>query len=142
MDPAATNRLPVVYAAVHESGYDAVDGSSTGTSGAMDVGAVKAPTISEERAMQTITTIGLDVAKSVFQVHGIDAGGQVVIRRQLKRRHVLTFFEKLPPCLVGIESLRLVSPLVERTAGTWPYRAVDAAGLREALRQATEERHG
>jgi transposase len=54
--------------------------------------------------MQTITTIGLDIAKSVFQVHGIDAGGQLVIRRQLKRRYVLTFFEKLPPCLVGIEA--------------------------------------
>ena len=49
--------------------------------------------------MQTITTIGLDIAKSVFQVHGIDAGGQVVIRRQLKRRYVLAFFQKLPPCL-------------------------------------------
>src|SRR5512140_2862629 len=54
--------------------------------------------------MQTITTIGLDIAKSVFQVHGVDAAGQVVIRRQLKRRHVLTFFERLPPCLVGIEA--------------------------------------
>jgi transposase len=54
--------------------------------------------------MQTITTIGLDIAKSVFQVHGVDAGGQVVIRRQLKRRYVLAFFEKLPPCLVGIEA--------------------------------------
>jgi hypothetical protein len=41
--------------------------------------------------MQTITTIGLDIAKSVFQVLGVDAGGQVVIRRQLKRRYVLTF---------------------------------------------------
>jgi len=40
----------------------------------------------------------------VFQVHGIDAGGQVVIRRQLKRRYVLAFFEKLSPCLVGIEA--------------------------------------
>jgi transposase len=49
--------------------------------------------------MQTVTTIGLDIAKSVFQVHGIDAAGQVVIRRQLKRRYVLSFFEKLPPCL-------------------------------------------
>ena len=39
--------------------------------------------------MQTITTIGLDIAKSVFQVHGVDATGQVVIRRQLKRRSVL-----------------------------------------------------
>src|ERR1700726_4842644 len=54
--------------------------------------------------MQTITTIGLDIAKSVFQVHGVDAGGNVVIRRQLKRRYVLAFFEKLPPCLVGIEA--------------------------------------
>jgi len=54
--------------------------------------------------MQAITTIGLDIAKSVFQVHGVDACGQLVIRRQLKRRHVLSFFQKLPPCLVGIEA--------------------------------------
>ena len=54
--------------------------------------------------MHTITTIGLDIAKSVFQVHGVDAAGQVVIRRQLKRRYVLAFFQKLPPCLVGIEA--------------------------------------
>ena len=54
--------------------------------------------------MQAVTTIGLDTAKSVFQVHGIDQEGQVIIRRQLKRRYVLAFFEKLPPCLVGIEA--------------------------------------
>src|ERR1700732_3662396 len=54
--------------------------------------------------MQAITTIGLDIAKSVFQIHGVNAGGQVVIRRQLKRRYVLAFFEKLPPCLIGIEA--------------------------------------
>jgi transposase len=54
--------------------------------------------------MQAITTVGLDIAKSVFQVHGVDAEGKVVIRRQLKRRYVLTFFEKLSPCLVGIEA--------------------------------------
>src|SRR5258706_13704269 len=54
--------------------------------------------------MQTITTIGFDIAKSVFQVDGVDAGGQVVIRRQLKRRYVLAFFQKLSPCLVGIEA--------------------------------------
>jgi transposase len=56
--------------------------------------------------MQTITTIGLDIAKSVFQVHGVDADGKVVLRRQLKRRYVLAFFQKLPPCLVGIEAWR------------------------------------
>src|SRR5271170_142153 len=54
--------------------------------------------------MQTIVTIGFDIAKSVFQVHGVDAAGDVVIRRQLKRRQVLVFFQKLPPCLVGIEA--------------------------------------
>jgi len=54
--------------------------------------------------MQTVTTIGFDIAKSVFQVHGVDGAGQVVIRRQLKRRYVLAFFQKLPPCLVGIEA--------------------------------------
>jgi len=43
--------------------------------------------------MQTITTVGLDIAKSVFQVHGVDADGQVVVRRQLKRRYVLAFFQ-------------------------------------------------
>ena len=54
--------------------------------------------------MQTATTIGLDIAKSVFQVHGVDSVGQLIVRRQLKRRYVLTFFQKLPPCLVGIEA--------------------------------------
>jgi transposase len=54
--------------------------------------------------MQAITTIGLDIAKSVFQVHGIDAEGNVIVRRQLKRRHILAFFQKLPLCLVGIEA--------------------------------------
>src|ERR1035438_4166808 len=65
---------------------------------------LKLPRFGEELTMQTITTIGLDIAKSVFQVHGVDAAGQVVIRRQLKRRSVLAFFQKLPPCLVGIEA--------------------------------------
>jgi transposase len=54
--------------------------------------------------MHTTTTVGLDIAKSVFQVHGVDADGNVVVRRQLKRRYVLTFFRKLTPCLVGIEA--------------------------------------
>jgi transposase len=54
--------------------------------------------------MQTVATVGLDIAKSVFQVHCVDAAGQVVIRRQLKRRYVLAFFQKLPPCLIGIEA--------------------------------------
>jgi transposase len=54
--------------------------------------------------MQAIAVVGLDIAKSVFQIHGVDAQGSVVVRRQLKRREVLAFFKKLPPCLVGIEA--------------------------------------
>ena len=55
--------------------------------------------------MQTVTTIGFDIAKSVFQVHGVNAAAdQPVIRRQLQRRQVIAFFEKLPACLVGIEA--------------------------------------
>ena len=88
--------------------------------------------------MQAVTTIGLDIAKSVFQVHGVDAEGQVVIRRQLKRRYVLAFFQKLPPCLVGIEACAS-SHHWSRAPGTWPYRASDAAGLREALCQTAKE---
>jgi transposase len=63
--------------------------------------------------MQTITTIGFDIAKSVFQVHGVDAVDQVIVRRQVKRRQVIEFFQKLPPCLVGIVDL----PLSERVCG-------------------------
>src|SRR2546426_6224533 len=51
-----------------------------------------------------ITTIGLDIAKNVFQVHGIDATEKVVVRKQLRRSKVIAFFEALPPCLVGMEA--------------------------------------
>ena len=54
--------------------------------------------------MQEITTIGLDIAKSVFQVHRIDVSGAVIVRRQLRRRQVLPFFRKLPACVIGIEA--------------------------------------
>ena len=51
-----------------------------------------------------ITTIGLDIAKNVFQVHGIDAAEKVVVRKQLRRGQVIAFFEALAPCLVGMEA--------------------------------------
>jgi transposase len=54
--------------------------------------------------MGEVTTIGLDIAKSVFQVHGIDAAGAVLVQRKLTRARLRPFFEKLPPCLVGIEA--------------------------------------
>ena len=54
--------------------------------------------------MHRITTIGLDLAKSKFQVHGVDAEGNVAMRRQINRKDLLAFFAKLAPCLVGMEA--------------------------------------
>jgi len=51
-----------------------------------------------------VSTIGLDIAKNVFQAHGVDAAGKTVITKQLRRGQVISFFEKLPPCLVGMEA--------------------------------------
>jgi transposase len=51
-----------------------------------------------------ITTIGLDIAKNVFQVHGIDAAEKVIVRKRLRRSQVLAFFKALPPCLIGMEA--------------------------------------
>jgi transposase len=54
--------------------------------------------------MQKVATIGLDIAKHVFQVHGVDASGAVVLRRKLRRDDVISFFQSLPRCLIGIEA--------------------------------------
>src|ERR1700685_2551262 len=51
-----------------------------------------------------VTTIGLDIAKNVFQVHGIDAKEKVVVKKQLRRSQVIAFFKALPPCLIGMEA--------------------------------------
>ena len=56
--------------------------------------------------MGEISTIGLDIAKVVFQVHGVDGEGAVVIRKRISRAKMLEFFTELPPCLVGIEAVR------------------------------------
>jgi transposase len=67
----------------------------------------------------TVATIGLDLAKNVFQVHGVDADGHVVLRRKLRRSEVLPYFEALPACLVGMEACA--------TAHHWA-RALSALG--------------
>ena len=97
---------------------------------------------SEERAVQTVTTTGFDIAKSVFQVHGVDATGQVVIRRQLKRRHVLAFFEKLPPCLVGAEACASSHHWSRELDGLGHTVRLLPPSLRETLRLTAEKRHG
>jgi transposase len=56
--------------------------------------------------MNEVSMVGVDIAKKVFQVHGVDAAGTVVVRRALRRAQVLAFFAKLPPCRVGLERVR------------------------------------
>ena len=51
-----------------------------------------------------VGTIGLDIAKNVFQIHGVDEVGDIVVRKQPRRSRVMPFFEKPPPCLIGIEA--------------------------------------
>jgi transposase len=102
-----------------------------------------------------VTTIGFDLAKNVFQVHGVDASGATVIRKQLRRRQVLPFFRKHPPCLVGMEACatahhwarqlealghevrlmppRYVKPYVKRNKND----AADAAAICEAVTRPT-----
>lgn len=54
--------------------------------------------------MEGVVTVGLDIAKSVFQVHGVDTAGHVIVQRKLTRAKLIPFFEKLPHCRVGIEA--------------------------------------
>lgn len=98
-----------------------------------------------------ITTIGIDLAKSVFQVHGVDARGKAVLRKQLKRKEVRPFFAQLPPCLVGMEAcgsahywarelqqfghdVRLIAPqFVKPYVRSNKNDAADAAAIAEAV---------
>lgn len=100
-----------------------------------------------------VTTIGVDLAKSVFQVHGVDAEGAVVVSRKLKRAQVLKFFRDLPPCLVGMEAcgsahywareltavgheVRLIPPAyVKPFVRRNKTDAVDAAAICEAVQR-------
>jgi transposase len=54
--------------------------------------------------MEEISTVGIDLAKSVFRIHAIDSIGKVVVRRQVRRQQMLKFFEQLPRCLIGMEA--------------------------------------
>ncbi len=103
--------------------------------------------------MTEAITIGVDIAKSVFQIHAVDAAGEPVIRRQLRRRQVLPFFRKQPPCLIGMEACatshhwareiakfghevrlmppRYVKPYVKRNKND----AADAEAICEAVRR-------
>lgn len=84
------------------------------------------------------TIIGLDLAKSVFQVHGVDAEGQIAVRRKLRRREVRPFFETRAPCLVGMEACA-TARIGRASFRSWAMMADDAAQLCEALPPPAEE---
>ncbi len=65
---------------------------------------MRIPTNQREATKMKITTIGIDLAKNVFQIHGVDQRGKVVVRKRLRRQQVLTYFTQHPPCLVGMEA--------------------------------------
>jgi transposase len=70
-----------------------------------------------------ISTIGVDLAKNVFQIHGVDENGKVVVTRQLRRKQVVDYFGKLSPCLIGMEA-----------CGTAHYWARELAKLGHTVR--------
>ena len=54
--------------------------------------------------MEQITTVGIDLAKNIFQVHAVDAAGRVVLQKAFRRPQLTAFLQKLPPCLIGLEA--------------------------------------
>jgi transposase len=89
--------------------------------------------------MQAVTTIGFDIAKSVFQVHGVNTVGQVIIRRQLKRRQVIAFFQKLPACYVRPYVKRQKNDMADAEA---ICEAVTRANMRFVSTQTAEQQSG
>jgi transposase len=92
-----------------------------------------------------ITTVGIDLAKSVFQIHGVDERGKAQLRKQLKRSEVLKFFANLPVCLIGMEAcgsahywareiaalghdVRMMPPAYVKPFGAPPRRALPVEG--------------
>ena len=92
--------------------------------------------------MGEVSIIGFDIAKNGFQAHGADASGAVVFRKKLGRGRLLAFFATQPPMPGGDGSLRRSALLGARARQARAHGAADPAGLRQAVREAAEERHG
>ena len=82
-----------------------------------------------------ITTIGIDLAKNVFQVHGVDERGKAVLKKQLKREQMVTFFANLPPCLIGMEACGSAHFWARKLQGVGAHGKTDGAAVRETVRQ-------
>jgi transposase len=88
--------------------------------------------------MQVIT-IGIDLAKNVFQVHGVDANDKVVFNKPLRRSQALPFFAKLAPSLIGMEACASAHYWGTRTQEARPRCPTDAGQRRQGVRQAQQE---
>ena len=87
-----------------------------------------------------ITTVGLDLAKNVFQVHGIDESGEVVMRKTLCRRQMIPFFSKLGPCLIGMEACGTSHHWSRELSGLGHRVKLMPPGLCEALCKTRQNR--
>ncbi len=96
----------------------------------------------EEASMFEVSTVGVDLAKNVIQVHGVDAVGKTMVRRQLRRSQFLAFFEGRPRCSDRHGSVLGRPPLGSAAAGDGSRGSADAAVLCEALRQARKDGRG
>lgn len=85
-----------------------------------------------------ITTVGIDLAKNVFQVHGVDEHGKEVVRKKLDRSKVLEYFIKLQPCLIGMEACGRAHYWAQ-ARGIRTYGQADGAAIREAVRENEQE---
>ena len=86
------------------------------------------------------TTIGIDLAKNVFQIHGVDGHGKVVMKKQVKREQMAVFFANLPAALIGMEGLQQCPLLGAQAAGDGTYRQADGATVRQTLCKNEQER--
>src|SRR5215472_3917275 len=90
--------------------------------------------------MGEVSTIGLDIAKSVFQVHGVDVDGAVVMRKRISRAKLLEFFANLPACLVGIDACPSAHYWSRRLGALGHSVRLAAAELRKSLSEAQQKR--
>ncbi len=89
-----------------------------------------------------ITTVGIDLAKNVFQIHAVNEHGKTVLKKQLRRDQVAEFFVNLPVCLIGMEACGSAHHWARKFAGFGHTVKLMAPPIREALRQDQQERCG
>ena len=81
-----------------------------------------------------IKRVGIDLAKQVFQVHGVDSQEKAVLRKQLRRAQMLDYFKKMPPCLIGMEACSSAHYWGQRITKVGTYRQTDGPAICKAIR--------